>query len=59
MPEACDHYGTDVMDETFDMWYNREAKFVCMLAVRSRIARSGQYTCTMDPVVSYDHAGLF
>lgn len=25
--EACDHYGMYVMDETFDMWYNRKTKF--------------------------------
>lgn len=25
--EACDHYGMYVMDETFDMWYNRKNKF--------------------------------
>lgn len=25
--EACDHYGIYVMDETFDMWYNRKNKF--------------------------------
>ena len=24
--EACDHYGIYVMDETFDMWYNRKTK---------------------------------
>ena len=24
--EACDHYGMYVMDETFDMWYNRKTK---------------------------------
>lgn len=27
MLEACDHYGMYVMDETFDMWYNRKNKF--------------------------------
>lgn len=27
MLEACDHYGLYVMDETFDMWYNRKNKF--------------------------------
>ena len=27
MLEACDHYGMYVMDETFDMWYNRKTKF--------------------------------
>lgn len=26
MLEACDHYGMYVMDETFDMWYNRKTK---------------------------------
>ncbi len=26
MLEACDHYGIYVMDETFDMWYNRKTK---------------------------------
>lgn len=24
--EACDHYGMYMMDETFDMWYNRKTK---------------------------------
>lgn len=27
MLEACDHYGMYMMDETFDMWYNRKNKF--------------------------------
>lgn len=27
MLEACDYYGMYVMDETFDMWYNRKTKF--------------------------------
>lgn len=27
MLEACDHYGMYMMDETFDMWYNRKTKF--------------------------------
>lgn len=27
MLEACDHYGLYVMDETFDMWYNRKTKY--------------------------------
>lgn len=27
MLEACDHYGMYVMDETFDMWYNRKNKY--------------------------------
>ena len=27
MLEACDFYGMYVMDETFDMWYNRKTKF--------------------------------
>ena len=27
MLEACDHYGMYVMDETFDMWYERKTKF--------------------------------
>lgn len=26
MLEACDHYGMYMMDETFDMWYNRKTK---------------------------------
>lgn len=26
MLEACDHYGMYLMDETFDMWYNRKTK---------------------------------
>ena len=26
MLEACDHYGMCMMDETFDMWYNRKTK---------------------------------
>lgn len=25
--EACDYYGMYVMDETFDMWYNRKTKY--------------------------------
>lgn len=27
MLEACDYYGMYVMDETFDMWYNRKTKY--------------------------------
>lgn len=27
MLEACDHYGIYIMDETFDMWYNRKNKY--------------------------------
>lgn len=27
MLEACDYYGVYVMDETFDMWYNRKNKY--------------------------------
>lgn len=27
MLEACDHYGMYMMDESFDMWYNRKTKF--------------------------------
>lgn len=27
MLEACDHYGMYLMDESFDMWYNRKTKF--------------------------------
>lgn len=27
MLEACDHYGMYMMDESFDMWYNRKNKF--------------------------------
>ncbi len=27
MLEACDYYGMYIMDETFDMWYNRKTKF--------------------------------
>ena len=27
MLEACDHYGMYMMDETFDMWYNRKNKY--------------------------------
>ena len=27
MLEACDHYGMYMMDETFDMWYNRKTKY--------------------------------
>ncbi len=27
MLEACDYYGMYMMDETFDMWYNRKTKF--------------------------------
>ena len=27
MLEACDYYGMYMMDETFDMWYNRKNKF--------------------------------
>ncbi|MCM1412047.1 MAG: DUF4982 domain-containing protein [Lachnospiraceae bacterium] len=27
MLEACDYYGMYVMDEAFDMWYNRKTKF--------------------------------
>ncbi len=27
MLEACDHYGMYMMDETFDMWYNRKTRF--------------------------------
>lgn len=27
MLEACDHYGMYMMDETFDMWYNRKNEF--------------------------------
>lgn len=26
MLEACDHYGMYMMDETFDMWYNRKTR---------------------------------
>lgn len=25
--EACDKYGMYLMDETFDMWYNRKNKY--------------------------------
>lgn len=27
MLEACDHYGMYMMDESFDMWYNRKTRF--------------------------------
>lgn len=27
MLEACDHYGMYMMDESFDMWFNRKTKF--------------------------------
>ena len=27
MLEACDHYGMYMMDESFDMWYNRKNKY--------------------------------
>ena len=27
MLEACDHYGVYMMDESFDMWYNRKTRF--------------------------------
>lgn len=27
MLEACDYYGMYIMDETFDMWYNRKTKY--------------------------------
>ena len=27
MLEACDYYGVYMMDETFDMWYNRKTQF--------------------------------
>lgn len=27
MLEACDYYGMYMMDETFDMWYNRKTKY--------------------------------
>ena len=54
MLEACDHYGMYMMDETFDMWYNRKTRFDYGLDFEARWAEDTAEMVTKD----YNHPSV-